>query len=84
MNEKLEQVRLLEGPEFDAIRARIETRLTKKVRDLISGSDDDNKFRGEIAALEWMLRLSNDIRREIQDECPDPDGDKEQTGAENG
>ena len=82
-DELLEQVRLLEGPEFAPVQSRVTARLHAKARLVIKGTDQDERNRGWIEALEWMSRLSNDIRRELQDVCSDPNGDKSNEGADN-
>ena len=79
----LELVRLLEGAEFEPIQSRITDRLQTKAKLVIKGTDEDERNRGWIEALEWLSRLSSDIRREIQDASSDPDGEKNNEGADN-
>ena len=82
-HELLEQVRLLEGPEFAPIQSRVSARLHAKAKLVIKGTEEDERNRGWIEALEWLSRMSNDIRREIQDASSDPDGEKSNEGADN-
>ena len=79
----LEQVRLLEGPEYEPVLTRITERMHSKARLVIKGTEEDERNRGWIEALEWLSRMSNDIRREIQDASSDPDGEKSNEGADN-
>ena len=60
-------VSVMECNDFRPIAKRIRERLGQKVRKLISGSDEDERNRGWIEALEWFTRLPTDIRKEIAD-----------------
>lgn len=61
-------IHLMLSKEFQPIQERIVAQVKQKVKALVAGSDRDERNRGWIEALEWLLRMPKDIQKEIADD----------------
>ena len=61
-------IHLMLSEEFTEIWSRTERQHTAKLRQIIKGTDQDERNRGWVEALEWLLRMPKDIQKEIADD----------------